>query len=217
MIISSQKPLEEVLSYLEGKDTVYLLGCGECATTCHTGGEEDLKEYAKQLESKGKKVLGYSVLEAGCFDLGVKKELRTQKEKIDKTDAILVMSCGAGTQATSNVTDKAVFPGNNTHFLGNISRVGKFDERCSLCGECILAYTGGICPITRCAKGLLVGPCGGVNNGKCEVNSENDCAWVLIYKRMEDKGQLDMLKKLEPKNYSNSQKPGRIDITGSGQ
>lgn len=217
MIIQKHKPLDEILSYLENKETVYLLGCGECATTCHTGGEEDLIAFTKVLEVNGKKVTGYSVLPSGCFDLGVKKELRLQKEKIEQTDAILVMSCGAGTQAASNVTDKVVYPGSNSLFLGNISRVGKFDERCSMCGECILAYTGGICPVTRCAKGLMVGPCGGVNNGKCEVDSNNDCAWVQIYKRMEQLGELEMLKKLDPKNYAKTQKPSRHDISGGAQ
>lgn len=213
MIISTQKSLDEILSYLEKYKNIYLIGCGECATTCHTGGEEDLKILAEKLEAKGKNISGSTVIDAGCFDMAVKKDLRVNKEKMEKTDAILVLSCGAGTQAASNVSDIPVFPGTESHFLGNISRAGKFDERCSMCGDCILAYTGSICPVTRCAKGLLVGPCGGVSNGKCEVHPEKDCAWVAIYEKMKQREELSLLEKLEAKSYSKRQKPGNLDIT----
>jgi ferredoxin len=213
MIITTTKSLEEILDSVSQYKSLFLIGCKECAATCETGGEKEVQEMAKVLESKGKTVTGYAMVQAGCFDLDVKRHLRMGKEQIDKTDAILILSCGAGTQSVSEVIDLPAIPALNTHFLGNIKRTGQFEERCSLCGECVLASTGGICPITRCAKGLLVGPCGGVNNGKCEVDSEKDCAWVLIYNRLSERGQLDQIKDpLTAKDFSKAQKPKSLKL-----
>lgn len=213
MIITTTKPLDEILDMIAPHKKLFLVGCKECAATCETGGEKDVLEMAEILKSKGKEVVGYTMIQAGCFDLDVKRHFRESKEALDKAEAILVLSCGAGTQSAAEVSNLPAYPALNTHFLGNIKRTGMFDERCSLCGECVLGSTGGICPITRCAKGLLVGPCGGVNNGKCEVDPEKDCAWVLIYQRLADLGQLDKLHKpMKEKNYSKAQKPHSLNI-----
>jgi hypothetical protein len=142
--------------------------------------------------------------------LGTKVELKPFKEAMDKTDCIIVMSCGAGTQTAVDLyEDKAVFPANDSLFLGNMTRLQIFDERCSLCGKCILDKTGGICPITACPKGLLNGPCGGCKDGNCEISPDIKCAWVRIYERMK---KLDKLQEfcevtLEAKDWSASQKP----------
>lgn len=213
MIITTKKPFEDILEYLAPYENIYLIGCKECATTCETGGVKECEEMTELLTSHGKTVTGYAMIQAGCFDLDVKKHLRIDKEKLDKTDAILVLSCGAGTQSAAEVSGIPTYPGTDSNFLGNIKRTGQFDERCSMCGECVLAYTGGICPITRCAKGLLVGPCGGVNNGKCEVDSEKDCAWVLIYNRLNELGQINKLKEpLTAKDFSKTLKPKSLNI-----
>lgn len=209
MIISKQKDKEEILNCLKDGNSFFLLGCSECAALCGTGGEEALKEMKGFLENAGKRITGTFVAKTGCQVLGTKVELKPFKEAIDEADAILVMSCGAGTQAIVELyKDKVVYPANDTLFLGNMTRFQQFDERCSLCGECILDKTGGICPVTTCPKGLLNGPCGGTNNGMCEVSPDLECAWARIYERLKRIGQLDRMKEiLEPKDFSKHFRP----------
>ena len=129
-----------------------------------------------------------------------------RKEAIDKADCIIVMSCGAGTQtAVELYENKPVLPANDSLFLANMTRLKVFDERCSLCGKCILDKTGGICPITRCAKSLLNGPCGGSQGGKCEISPDMPCAWQLIIERLSKTGSLDKLEDIMlPKNWNPS-------------
>ncbi len=213
MIILEQKPYEEILKSLEGEEKVFLAGCSLCATTCKVGGEDELKEMGEKLEKEGKKILGGVVLEAACQAIEVKKKFRERKDQIEEADSILVLACGGGAQSVRENAErvkikKIVHPGLNTLFQGEVTRGGHFEERCSLCGECVLEQTGTICPITRCTKGLLNGPCGGSSKGKCEVDLERDCAWDLIYKRLEEIGQLEKMKEIkEAKNYSKLMKP----------
>lgn len=210
MIISRKKPFEAVLKELEDAKSVFLVGCGDCATVCETGGEEQVKEMAEKLSGEGKEVTGSVIMEAGCIELDVKKEFRAHKEEFENADAVLVMSCGAGTQAARSATDKPVFPSNDSLFLGNVMRVGQFEEKCRLCGDCLLEMTGSICPVTRCHKGILNGPCGGTNDGKCEVDPDKDCAWTLIYQQLEKEGKLSKMKEYQPpKNWNPVLKPGR--------
>lgn len=205
--------MEEILTFLKGGKSFFLLGCSECAALCGTGDDKALNEMEEKLTKSGKKTTGKFVAKTGCQVLGTKIELKPFKEAIDEADAILVMSCGAGTQAMVEVyPDKEVYSLNDTLFLGNMTRFRQFDERCSLCGECILDKTGGICPVTLCPKGLLNGPCGGTNNGKCEVSSDLECTWVRIYERLKRIGQLDKMKEiLEPKDYSKHFKPSALN------
>lgn len=213
MIILEQKPYEEILKSLEGEKKVFLVGCSLCATTCRVGGEDELKEMGEKLEKEGKEIPGGVVLEAACQAIEVKKKFREKKDQIEEADSILVLACGGGAQSVRENAErikikKLVHPGLNTLFQGDVTRGGHFEERCSLCGECVLEQTGTICPITRCTKGLLNGPCGGSSKGKCEVDSERDCGWDLIYKRLEEIGQLERMKEIkEAKNYSKSIKP----------
>jgi hypothetical protein len=209
MIISKSKEKQSVLDMLKGVQSVFLLGCSECASLCGTGSPEALAAMKETLEAEGKKVTGTMVAKTGCQVLGSKVELKPHKEAVDAADAILVMSCGAGTQAMVEVfKDKKVYPANDTSFLGNMTRFQHFDERCSMCGECIIDMTGGICPVTTCPKGILNGPCGGTNNGMCEVSPEIECAWAKIYARMERTGELDKMREiLPPKDYSKKLSP----------
>jgi hypothetical protein len=209
MIISKSKGNQAVLDILEGVQSVFLLGCSECASLCGTGSPEALAAMKETLEAQGKKVTGTFVAKTGCQVLGSKVELKPYKEAVDAADAILVMSCGAGTQAMVELyKDKKVYPANDTTFLGNMTRFQHFDERCSLCGECIIDKTGGICPVTTCPKGILNGPCGGTNNGMCEVSPEIECAWAKIYARMERTGELEKMKEIiPPKDYSKKMSP----------
>jgi ferredoxin len=210
MIVTEKKNVEELLENVKNYKSFFLLGCSECATLCGTGGEPELNALKELLEAEGKEVKGIFVAKTGCQVLGTKIEVKGFKEELADADCIIVMSCGAGTQSAVELfPDKPVVPSNNSLFLGNMTRLQMFDERCSLCGECILDKTGGICPLTACPKGLLNGPCGGTSEGSCEVSPDIKCAWVRIYERMDKIGQLDTLKKtvLDAKDWSRSQKP----------
>ncbi|MFH1014506.1 MAG: methylenetetrahydrofolate reductase C-terminal domain-containing protein [Nitrospirota bacterium] len=210
MIITKKRDFKELMENVKNYRNFFLIGCSECATLCGTGGDPELKAMKETLEAEGKSVTGTFVVKTGCQVLGTKVELKPFKEAMGKTDCIIVMSCGAGTQtAVELYEDKAVFASNDSLFLGNMTRLQIFDERCSLCGKCILDKTGGICPITACPKGILNGPCGGCKDGYCEISPDIKCAWVRIYERMK---RLDKLQELcevtiEAKDWSASQKP----------
>lgn len=196
MIITRQKPFEEIQEMTAPFDKLFVIGCGTCSTSCQTGGEEQVAEMVERL---GDKVIGSAMVEEPC-DLRIdRKDLKAHRGTISEADAILAMSCGVGVQTIGDYTDKVVLPALETLFIGETERIGKFYDRCMACGECILDETGGICPITRCAKGLLNGPCGGQVEGKCEVGEyNNDCAWVLIYNRLNEQGRLDLFTKFRP-------------------
>ena len=213
MIITEKKPFEEILEYLENEEKIFIVGCGDCAKLCQTGGQREVEEMAEKLSQAGKIITGWIVSDGPCNNLRVARELRTVPEKVAQAEGILVLACGAGIQAVADLTQKPVHPGLNTLFLGNIKRYGSFEERCSLCGECILDYTGGICPVTRCAKSLVNGPCGGVqDDGKCEVDGR-ECAWVQIFEKLKQQGRLDMLERYQPmKDFERSIKPGRMNL-----
>lgn len=210
MIITKKKDRKKLLDVLKKHNSFFLIGCSECASLCGTGNEEALKELAELLQAENKTVTGMMIPKTGCQTLGTKIELKKDKEACDAADAIVVMSCGAGTQSAVEIfPDKAVYPSNDSIFLGNMTRFQMFDERCSLCGECIIDKTGGICPVTNCPKGILNGPCGGCKDGNCEVSPDIKCAWVRIYERMKKLDSLDSLREttIEPKDWSQNIKP----------
>ena len=213
MIVTQRKPSEEILSILKDQNKVFLVGCGECSTTCHTGGEKEVLEMKQFLEVQGKKVTGWVIPNAPCIAAQTKTAFAQNMPALKDTQAILVMSCGLGVQSVKE-NDRLkleVFPALNSMFGTLMDAKGSFHEVCSNCGDCVLDKTGCICPITRCSKGLLNGPCGGVIKGKCEVDRDRDCAWVLIYKELERKGQLDKMKALSaPKDYSKTTKPHKV-------
>lgn len=214
MIITEQKPFTEIVESLGDAQKVFIIGCGSCATAWQTGGEPQVKEMAAKLTEAGKTVTGSMMVEEACDERKNKKEQRANKDAIAASDAIVVMSCGAGVQTTAlSVQNKPVYPALNALFLARIERLNKADERCVLCGDCILAFTGGICPIACCPKELLNGPCGGYRHGMCEVDPERECAWAQIYSRLASLGQLDRLKKLQsPKAQSKRKHPRRVEV-----
>ncbi|TQQ84913.1 5,10-methylenetetrahydrofolate reductase [Peptacetobacter hominis] len=195
MIVSGNKPFEEIMEFLKEHKSVFILGCKRCATVCKSGGEEQVNEMKELLEKEGKKVTGTLILDPGCTLSKTKKDLNKYSDIIENTDALLSMACGDGTQTVAKIIeDKPVYPANDTLFIGEAQMLGRYEEACRACGECQLGWTGGICPVTSCAKGLLNGACGGADkNGKCEVNPEMSCAWIKIYKRLERINQLDNL------------------------
>jgi len=212
LIITKAKPFPEILRFLEGEKTVFLVGCSECATVCKTGGEEEVGAMKDCLEQEGKVVSGWVILDPGCNLLEAKKEFRKAKEEIARADSLLVMSCGGGVQIAQEASGKVVHPASNTLFLGTVKRFGHFQEYCSMCGECVLDLTGGICPATRCPKGLLNGPCGGAKDGKCEVNPDNDCVWIEIYDWLKEFGRLKefLASPVQVHDYSVNTKPASL-------
>lgn len=205
MIITKSKDLDCILDFIEN-DPVFLIGCSECATVCNTGGEKEVKEMKEKLENKGIEVTGWVILDPACHFLNDKRILKGYKSPLDKAKKVVVLACGNGVQTVSEILSGVdIFSGTDTLFLGEIKRIGNFEKRCDLCGECIQHEFGGFCPVARCPKKMLNGPCGGSINGKCEISSDIDCVWDLIYNHLKGKGRLDQLKKLvEPKDWSKS-------------
>lgn len=209
MIITKPKSLEKVLEMARPFEKVFVVGCGTCATTCQTGGEEQVKQ---MLGALGKKGVGWSVVEAPCDIRVVKRDLGKFMPRLGVADAVLVLSCGAGVQTVGDHTGKPVIPGLDTLFIGKIERIGVQYERCRACADCLLYETGGICPVVRCSKGLLNGPCGGMADGKCEAGGHTrDCAWVLIYENLKKQGRLELFTKYrEPKDRSKKAQPQEL-------
>lgn len=215
MIITKQKQIKDILEYLKNQKNIFLVGCGECSTTCKTGGEEEIKKIKEILEKEGKVITGYCVPEAPCIAAKVKMELAKNRKPIESSDAILVMACGLGIQSVKENLriDKPVHVGCDTLFMGAIDSNGVFLEKCSACGDCVLELTGLICPLTRCPKSLLNGPCGGQDKGKCEVDKNRDCTWILIYNELKKQNRLDLLKQIKPpKDHSKSTKPREVKL-----
>lgn len=203
MILSEQKPFEEILGYLEGENSVFILGCNGCAQSSGSGGPEQVAEMKQKLEAAGKKVTGAKVIDFLCEKALVKSGLRGRVDEVAAADSILVMTCGIGVQAVAASVNRVCHPACNTINLGGSRGEWKGAERCQECGQCLLDYTGGICPITACTKSLVSGACGGASNGKCELSPEKDCGWELIYNRLKAKGQLDKLKvSIEPLDHA---------------
>lgn len=215
MIISEQKPLPEILKSLEGEQNIFLVGCKGCAEACHTGGEAQVREMKQKLEEQGKKVVGYSVVDFLCDKALVKFRLMAHEGEVNRSDSLLIMTCGLGTQATAAVVDKVTHPACNTINVGGARGEWRGDERCLECGECLLDYTGGICPLTACTKSLINGPCGGAKNGKCEFEPETrDCGWHLIYERLKKLDHLDKMRTIVGvKDWSKMRPPKQLRST----
>lgn len=215
MIVTEQKPFSEVVKYLKDHKRVFVVGCGSCATAWHTGGADEVREMAEKLRQEGKEIIGTAVIEESCDDRKIKKEFRAHTKELEQADALLVMACGAGTGAvTLQSPNKPVYPALNSLYLARVERLTKAEERCVLCGECILGYTAGICPMATCPKGLLNGACGGSMHGRCEVDPNKECAWAEIYNRLERLGQLDKLEYMvQPKDHMKWSHPRRTDKT----
>ncbi len=214
MIVAEQKPLNEIRRMITPYGRVLIVGCGTCMTVCNAGGEREVAflhsalRVAQSRAGDGHQTYSEYVLKRQCDP----EFLSLLTDKVAEVDAVLSLGCGIGVQAiVERFPDLPVLPGVNTFFMGMAKDWGIWDERCAACGECRLEDTGGICPITRCTKGILNGPCAGVKNGKCEANKDMDCAWVMIYKRLERLQQLDKMRRYyPPRNYLAIPRPKRI-------
>ncbi|MCD6390976.1 MAG: methylenetetrahydrofolate reductase C-terminal domain-containing protein [Dehalococcoidia bacterium] len=214
MIIAERKPMDEIKRMLAPYKKVLVAGCGTCVTVCWAGGEKEVAILASQLRlARSAEHNEISIFEASVERQCEREMVAEIKDKVTEVEAVISLACGAGVQTMSEMfEDKPVFPGVNTTFIGMPEKEGLWVEMCGACGDCFLDRTGGICPIVRCAKGLLNGPCGGTRKGgKCEIDPDKDCAWVLIYRRLEKQGRLDLMRNYyAPKNYRAVKRPGRI-------
>jgi hypothetical protein len=220
VIVTQKKEFNEVLESLKanGLNKLIVIGCQSCATKCMTGGEDQVKEMVEKLKQNGKTVLASKVFEEPCDMRLVKRDFNALKKdnpQAANADGALVMSCGLGCQSFQEVTAKKVVPANDTIFMGVTERLGVYHEYCKACGHCYLGETGGICPIARCAKGLVNGPCGGCQEGKCEYGGyKNDCAWALIYNKLKETNRLNQFMVFHPpKNYILSNNPRNLPPT----
>ncbi len=210
--ITRQKPEEEVDQLLSGLGRVFIIGCGTCVTLTHTGGEPEVKAMKEKLSGKGKLITGDVIVPVACDNL-TREALTEYGEQIDQADVLLIMTCGFGVQTIARQLKRMVVPGLDTLFMGKETGLGRFDEICTQCGTCILGETGGICPVTSCHKGLVNGPCGGTNNGKCEIDDARDCVWTLIYDRLKGLDRLDVMRKFQkPRNHQAEPSPGTFKM-----
>jgi len=200
MIVTTQKPLDEVLDFISPYSNILIAGCDGC--TQPPRGLREAKTLSQLLELGGKLrnknfVFKVTTVVKQCDSFLAASMLKPQ---MDDIAAVLSLACGAGVQTIAKLfPELPVFPAQNTHFIGVEEREGGIlEERCVGCGDCLLAQTGGICPVTRCTKGLLNGACGGSKNGKCELDPEKDCTWILIYERLKEQGKLEFLKEFHP-------------------
>ncbi len=193
MVKSKRKPLEEIKNTLTDYSKVLTIGCGGCSSVCLAGGQREVNTLNAELKveyrlDKVSKSFGSYTVERQCNNQFLFELVDIVKEY----DCIVSMACGAGVQLLAEMfTDKPVFPALNTISIGVDREIGMYEEKCRACGECVLAYTGGICPVTRCAKGVFNGPCGGTNKGKCEISQDIPCAWLDIYERLKVQNRLD--------------------------
>lgn len=200
MIKVKQKSLKEIVDAVETYDRILIVGCGGCASVCLGGGQKEVDRLCVELnlffklEKRPGSAKGYTI-ERQCNPLF----LEELQPIIGNHDCVLSMACGAGCQYLAETyAEVPTFPAVNTVAIGIDREIGIYEERCRACGDCVLAYTGGICPVTRCAKGVFNGPCGGTNKGMCEVNHDVPCAWVEIYNRLKKQNRLDNIMKITP-------------------
>jgi ferredoxin len=211
MIVAKRKPIEEIIEEIKGCSKILVAGCNECVTVCEAGGKKEVAVLASTLRmyflSQGKDVkIDEVTLERQC-DHEYLEEIR---KMIDQYDAVLSLACGVGVQfLAEKYTRTPVYPGVDTSFMGVTQERGVWTERCQGCGQCILAKTAGICPVSRCAKRLFNGPCGGSTKGKCEISRELDCAWQLIVDRLKELGRLEDYEQIQPiKDWSTERAGG---------
>jgi ferredoxin len=215
--VTRAKPTEAIVESMEGYEHVFIAGCGTCATLCRTGGVNEVASMKQQLEAAGKIVTGTLVIPTAC-DVLTAETLAQNETALTDAQVVLVMACAFGVQTVTQYSDAAVHPAVDTLFFGLETMPGHFAEVCLQCGDCVLADTGGICPVTSCHKGLLNGPCGGTNAGKCEIDKTIDCAWTNIYNKLKQLGKLDRMASFRPpKNWQACPKPGQVDINLDGE
>jgi hypothetical protein len=219
MIGTANKPEAELMEALGNYKKITVTGCNGCAKVCKTGGEAQVASMAEKLRKKGKDIVLEVTPERTCYINHTLASFEGKEKQLQDSDAVLVLGCGGALQIVRQATEEM---GLTIPVKIGLDSVGHMDtivagalaiEQCQECGECVLNETGGICPVTKCAKSLLNGPCGGAQNGKCEVDRDRDCAWVLIYNRLAALGELDSLSRYrEPKDFAKFNKPRSLSL-----
>jgi len=220
MIGTARKSLEDIVSALEKYEKIAVTGCSGCSKYCKTGGEPEVAAMAEALRKAGKQVMLEVTPERGCYIEHTSAALEARRQELAKSDAVLVLGCGGATQTMRQTTEQL---GVTIPVKSGLDTVGHVDvveprsvalEQCGECGECVLNDTGGICPVTKCAKSLLNGPCGGAEDGKCEADKDRPCAWILIYDRLKALGELESLRNYrEPKDHRKANRPRRLILS----
>ena len=215
-----QKPLDEIISHLRPGERVFVVGCGNCAAKARSGGEPEVRAMKQRLEARGITVTGWAVPPDGgsLCKMETARRLLSEEhgQEVAAADSVLVLACGQGVHTVLDATDgKVVHPGCDTIFGGETVTEDFITEHCCLCGQCILEQTGGLCPLALCAKGLLNGPCGGAQEGKCEVDRERDCGWHLIYERLRALGRMELMHQyVPPKDHLRRSSPRSLSLEG---
>ena len=210
--ITQKKSPKEIERLLQGLNRIFIIGCGTCVTLTRTGGEPEVRAMQEELAQKGKMVTGHTVVPVACDNL-TREFLNEFGGQINQADTLQIMTCAFGVQTIARQLQKMVVPALDTLFVGKETAFGTFDEICTQCGTCIIGETGGICPVTNCHKGLVNGPCGGTNHGKCEIDVDKDCVWTLIYNRLNELGRLESMRKYQrPRNHLGEPKPGKLNL-----
>ena len=220
MIVADRKPLEEIIEALGDARRIAVVGCGTCVSVCLSGGQKEAELLAVELRM----ALKLKGIEAAVTATEVQRQCEDEfvvglKDAVEGQDAVVSIGCGAGVQFLAKTFPDARFiPGLNTRFIGVVTEPGRFAEYCQACGDCLLHLTGGICPISRCSKSLLNGPCGGSAKGHCEISDQVDCAWQLIYDKLKAAGRLDLITKIQkPKNWQSGRDGGPRTSVREGQ
>jgi len=213
MIIAERKPFEEIKGLLGDAQKILVIGCGTCVAVCLAGGEKEAGILAQELDLAYKVAGQKRQVDSTCVERQCDMEfLEPLDPLMDQYDAYISMACGIGVQFLSDRhPSKIILPGVNTTFAGANLEVGLWEEKCRLCGECVLGRTGGVCPNTRCAKRLQNGPCGGtMPGGKCEISPDQPCAWYQIWERLSAQGRLDLIEELAPiRDHRAAQPPAK--------
>jgi ferredoxin len=211
MIVGQQKPFEEIWQLVKDHKQLTVFGCNTCVAVCHQGGNKEAGILASQLRMRAVQ----EGLEITIEDSGIERQCEHEffektEELIKDSEAVLSLACGIGVQfMVSKYPKIPVYPALNTTFLGDVPETGLFAEKCQACGDCVLGVTGGVCPVSRCAKRLFNGPCGGSTHGKCEISKDTECAWQLVIDRLEALGRLDDYEKVQPiKDWSKDRAGG---------
>lgn len=195
--ITRQKSLEEIERLLTGMARVFIVGCGTCTTATKTGGIDQVLEMKEHLASMDKWTSGWTVIPTACDEM-TEASMQEHAQAVRDAGCILAMTCALGVHRLNQYLDRPVIPALDTLFIGVEEMPGHYREVCGQCGHCVLGETAGVCPVVTCHKGLMNGPCGGTNNGKCEVDSEVDCAWTLIYERLKAQDRLPLMRAYQP-------------------
>jgi hypothetical protein len=219
MIGTATKPEADILEALAKYKRITVAGCNGCAKACKTGGDAQVASVADELRKNGKDIVLEVTPERTCYINHTLAALDGKEQQLKDSEAILVLGCGGALQVMRQATEEL---GLTIPVKIGLDSVGHMDtvvagalaiEQCQECGDCVLNETGGICPVTKCAKSLLNGPCGGAENGKCEVDRDRDCAWILIYNRLKALGELDSLSGYkQPKDYAKANKPRSLRL-----